>query len=365
MDCKYLSGGVVMFDKLGKIENKYREIEKSFMDQEVLSNSNLYQKKAKLHAELAPIVKKYDEYKKVVDELEFAQEMMKTEDDKEMIKFAKEEMEELSNQKEKLVDELKLMLIPKDPNDKKNSILEIRAGTGGEEAGLFAADLFRMYSKYAEMNNWSVKVLNLHETGLKGFKEIVFSVNGKGVYSRLKYEGGVHRVQRVPVTESSGRIHTSAVSVAVLPEAEAVDIKIDPSDLKIDTYRSSGPGGQHVNTTDSAVRITHVPTDTTVTCQDEKSQHKNKKQAMKILRARLMEKERQEKEAERAETRRSMVGSGDRSEKIRTYNFPQNRVTDHRINMSLYQLESVMDGGLNEIIDGLTEADQEEKLKEL
>lgn len=354
-----------MFEKLKEIEKKYREIEKSFTDQEVLSNSNLYQQNAKMHAELAPIVKEYNKYKKVVDELEFAQEMLETEEDEEMIEFAKEEIEQLDKQKAKLEKQLKLMLIPKEPNDKKNCIIEIRAGTGGEEASLFAADLFRMYTKYAERNNWSIEVFNSHTTGLKGFKEVVFSVNGNGAYGQLKYEGGIHRVQRVPVTESSGRIHTSAVSVAVLPEAEEVDIEIDPSDIKIDTYRSSGPGGQHVNTTDSAVRITHVPTGIVVTCQDEKSQHKNKKQAMKVLRARLMEQERKQKEAERAETRKNMIGSGDRSEKIRTYNFPQSRVTDHRINLTLYQLESVMDGELDEIINGLAEAEQAEKLEEL
>lgn len=354
-----------MFEKLDEIENKYKKLEKSFIDREVLNNPNLYQKNAKLHAELVPIVTAYTEYKNVDRELDDTQEMLENEDDKELIELAREEIERLKEQKEQLEDKLKIALIPKDPTDRKNTIMEIRAGTGGEEASLFAAELFRMYTKYAEKSNWSVEIMSSHTTGLKGFKEIAFAINGNGAYSRFKYEGGIHRVQRVPVTESSGRIHTSAVSVAVLPEAEAIDIKIDPSDLRVDTYRSSGPGGQSVNTTDSAVRITHLPTNTVVTCQDEKSQHKNKTQAMKILRARLLEKERKEKDAKRDEKRRSMVGSGDRSEKIRTYNFPQNRVTDHRINLTLYQLEAVIDGELDELVDGLMIADQEEKLKEL
>lgn len=354
-----------MFEKLDEIESKCKEIEKSFADQEVLNDPNLYKKNAKLHAELAPTVTTYTKYKKLVKEISDTQEMLEIEDNQELIELVQEEIADLKTQKVQIENELKLMLVPKDPNDKKNTIMEIRAGTGGEEASLFSADLFRMYAKYAEKSNWSIEILSSHATGLKGFKEIVFSINGKGAYSRLKYEGGIHRVQRVPVTESSGRIHTSAVSVAVLPEAEEVDIQIDPSDLKINTYRSSGPGGQSVNTTDSAVRIIHLPTGIIVTCQDEKSQHKNKKQAMKILRTRLLEREREEKDAKRAKKRRSMVGSGDRSEKIRTYNFPQNRVTDHRINLTLYQLEAVMDGVLDEFVDELTIADQEEKLKEL
>jgi len=354
-----------MFEKLDEIESKYREIEKSFTDPETLNDQNLYQKNAKLHAELAPIVNTYMEYKKVIEELDATQEMLEIEEDEELVELAREELEELKKQKQKFETQLKILLLPRDANDKKNTIMEIRAGTGGEEASLFAAELFRMYSRFAEKKGWNIEVLSSHATGLKGFKEITFSVNGEGAYSRLKYEGGVHRVQRVPVTESSGRIHTSAVSVAVLPEAEEVDIEIDPADLRIDTYRSSGPGGQHVNTTDSAVRITHVPTSIVVTCQDEKSQHKNKKQAMKILRARLLEKEIEEQEAERTKKRKSMVGSGDRSEKIRTYNFPQSRVTDHRINMTLYQLEAVMDGELDEFIDALITTDQAEKLKEL
>ncbi|MYK20409.1 peptide chain release factor 1, partial [Candidatus Poribacteria bacterium] len=278
---------------------------------------------------------------------------------------AEEELETLTAQKEELTEELKLLLIPKDPNDEKNVIIEIRAGTGGEEASLFAAELFRMYTRYAERQNWKLEILNSNATGLKGFKEIIFSIEGAEAYSQLKYEGGIHRVQRIPATEASGRIHTSAVTVAVLPEAEALDLEIDEAtELRINTYRSSGPGGQSVNTTDSAIRITHIPTGLVVTCQDEKSQHKNRSKAMKILRARLQEQKQAELNSERSETRRSMVGTGDRSEKIRTYNFPQSRVTDHRIQFSTYQLDSVLDGDIQEFIDRLTTADQAEKLKE-
>ena len=305
--------------------------------------------------------KDYQQLESAIEETEF---LLSEESDEDMIELAQEELDDLKNQMTDLNESIKLLLIPKDPNDEKNVIIEIRAGTGGEEASLFSAEIFRMYTRYAERRNWKVEMLSANATGLKGFKEVVFSIEGKAAFSLLKYEGGIHRVQRIPTTETSGRIHTSAVTVAVLPEAEELDLEIDEAtELRIDTYRSSGPGGQSVNTTDSAIRITHLPTGMIVTCQDEKSQHKNRSKAMKILRARLQELKQAELDSERSETRRSMVGSGDRSEKIRTYNFPQSRVTDHRIQFSTYQLESVLDGDLEEFIERLTTADQAEKLK--
>ncbi len=354
-----------MLEKLKDIETKYTEVERALGDPAQISNQQRLMELSKTHAELSSIVSAYQKYQQLEAALEETQLMLESETDAEIVGLAEEELEILTGQKEELTEELKLLLIPKDPNDEKNVIIEIRAGTGGEEASLFAAELFRMYTRYAERQNWKLEILNSNATGLKGFKEIIFSIEGAQAYSQLKYEGGIHRVQRIPATEGSGRIHTSAVTVAVLPEAEALDLEVDEAtELRIDTYRSSGPGGQSVNTTDSAIRITHIPTGLVVTCQDEKSQHKNRSKAMKILRARLQEQKQAELNSERSETRRSMVGSGDRSEKIRTYNFPQSRVTDHRIQFSTYQLDSVLDGGIQEFIDRLTTADQAEKLKE-
>ena len=360
-----LASGAKMFEKLKDIEVKYAEVESALGDPTQISNQQRLMELSKTHAELAPIVSSYQEYQKLESAFEETRLLIELETDAEIVELAEEELESLSIKKEHLVEELKLLLIPKDPNDEKNVIIEIRAGTGGEEASLFAAELFRMYTRYAERQNWKVELLSANATGLKGFKEVVFSIEGQGAYSHLKYEGGIHRVQRIPATEASGRIHTSAATVAVLPEAEELDLAIDEAtELRIDTYRSSGPGGQSVNTTDSAIRITHLPTGLVVTCQDEKSQHKNRSKAMKILRARLQEQKQAEINSERSETRRSMVGSGDRSEKIRTYNFPQSRVTDHRIQFSSYQLDAVLDGDLEAFINQLTTADQAEKLKE-
>jgi len=354
-----------MFHKLEDIEAKYVEVEKSLADPAQISNPQRLQQLAKTHAELAPVISTFKEYQKV--QLESAEVLSLLEDktDEDLVELAKDELNSLNERKEQLEAQLQLLMLPKDPNDEKNVITEIRAGTGGEEASLFAAELFRMYSRYAERQGWKIDLLSANETGLKGFKEVIFSLQGDRAYSKLKFEGGIHRVQRVPATEGSGRIHTSAVSVAILPEAEEVDLVIEAADLRIDLYRSSGPGGQSVNTTDSAVRITHLPTDLVVTCQDEKSQHKNRAKAMKILRSRLLEQRQLEQDAERSQTRRTMVGSGDRSEKIRTYNFPQARVTDHRIGLSVHKLDGVLDGELNTFIDALTTADQTEKLKNL
>ncbi len=354
-----------MLEKLKEIETRYLEIEKSLADPAQIANQQNLQNLAKSHAELAPIVSKYMAYQKTAKEIEETSALLEQETDAEFVAFAKQELDALTEQKDDLEAQLKILLIPKDANDEKNVIVEIRAGTGGEEASLFAGELFRMYSRYADRKGWKIELLNSNATGLKGFKEIIFSINGNRTYSWLKFEGGTHRVQRVPTTEASGRIHTSAVTVAVLPEAQEVDLKIDAEDLRIESFRSSGPGGQSVNTTDSAVRITYIPTGLTVSCQDEKSQHKNRAKAMKILRSRLLEQMQAEQDAERAQTRRSMIGSGDRSEKIRTYNFPQSRVTDHRIGFSVYQLDVVLDGGIDAFIDALIDADQAEQLKNL
>lgn len=354
-----------MFDKLKDIETKYVEVEKSLSDPTQISNPQRLQSLAKTHAELAPIVSTFKEYQKVQAEADEVLSLLEEETEEDLVELAKVELESLTKQKEELEQQLQLLMLPKDANDEKNVITEIRAGTGGEEASLFAAELFRMYSRYAERQGWKIEILGANETGLKGIKEVIFSLQGDRAYSKLKFEGGIHRVQRVPATEGSGRIHTSAVSVAVLPEADEVDLVIEPSDIRIDLYRSSGPGGQSVNTTDSAVRITHLPTDLVVTCQDEKSQHKNRTKAMKILRSRLLEQMQLEQDAERSQTRRTMVGSGDRSEKIRTYNFPQTRVTDHRIGLTIHQLDAVLDGELDSLIGALTTADQTEKLKTL
>ncbi|MFQ6032470.1 MAG: peptide chain release factor 1 [Candidatus Zixiibacteriota bacterium] len=352
-----------MLDLLEKIEEKHKELTHLLSDPSVLSDRNRYKKIAKEHNDLAEIVDLSTKYKKVLDSIEEDEKLSKESKDKDLVELAKSELEELYSQKKMYEDKLKILLLPKDPNDSRNTIVEIRAGTGGEEAALFAADLYKMYLKHAEKQGWKVEPMNSNPTGMGGFKEIIFLVEGEDVYGMLKYESGVHRVQRVPVTEASGRIHTSAASVAVLPEAEEVEVQIDPEDLKIDVFRSSGPGGQSVNTTDSAVRITHLPTNTVVTCQDEKSQLKNKNKAMKVLRARLFDKAQREQSQKIAQQRKSMVGSGDRSEKIRTYNFPQGRVTDHRIGLTLYKLDNILAGEIDEFVEALKKKEQEEKLE--
>ena len=343
-----------MFEKLEEVERRYDTLSHLLGQTELIAKQDEFQKAAKEYADLGKVVDLYRRLKKLEEEIKGSQHLLDNEEDEEMKRLAKEELGRLTQEKEKVEGELKMALLPKDPNDQKNILLEIRAGTGGEEAGLFAGDLFRMYSKFAEKQGWRMEILSRHYTGVGGFKEIIALIEGKGVYSRLKFESGVHRVQRVPVTESQGRIHTSTVTVAILAEAEEIDVQIDPNDLRIDIFRSSGPGGQSVNTTDSAVRITHLPTGMVVSCQDEKSQHKNKAKALKILRARLMDKAQQEKQMEISEKRRNQVGTGERSERIRTYNFPQGRVTDHRIGLTLYRLESVLEGDLDEIVGALT-----------
>jgi peptide chain release factor 1 len=342
-----------MFEKLEVAEERFEEVERLLSDPQVVNDRNVYQEYVKEHADLSKIVSVFRQYKQTLAEIEESNELLK-DGDPEIKALASEELAALSDTKVQLEEELKTLLMPKDPNDAKNVLVEIRAGTGGEEAGLFAADLFKMYSRYGEKRNWVIEVMNHHATGVGGLKEIIAMVKGKGAYSRFKYESGTHRVQRVPSTETQGRIHTSAVTVAVLPEAEDVEISIDPSELKIDVYRSTGPGGQSVNTTDSAVRITHLPTGLVVTCQDEKSQLKNKNKAMKVLRARLLDAKVKEQDAKRSQERKSQIGSGDRSERIRTYNFPQGRVTDHRIGLTLYKLEAILQGEIDEIIDELT-----------
>ena len=342
-----------MLDKLLLIEEKYENLTDLLMDPKVLAVQSELQKYSREHAELQPIVEKIREYKKLLSDLESTEELLKT-GDSDLKELAQTEVEELKKKRPLLENELKLMLIPVDPRDAKNVILEIRAGTGGEEAALFGASLLRMYTKYAESKKWKVELISMNSTGIGGIKEVVASIQGKGVYSKLKYESGVHRVQRVPSTEASGRIHTSAATVAVLPEAEEVDLKIDAKDLRIDTFCSSGAGGQSVNTTYSAVRIVHVPTGLVVQCQDERSQTKNRDKAMKVLRSRLYEIQMEEKDKERAQDRKSQVGSGDRSERIRTYNYPQNRVTDHRTGLTLYKLEQILEGHLDELFDSLT-----------
>jgi len=353
-----------MFGKLKDIVLRYHELEKLLSDPDVISKQSVYQKYAKEHSDLRELVATYEEYEKTVAEIDEGQNILRGSDE-ELKEIVKEEMPMLKERQVSLEDHLRRLLLPKDPNDDKNVFLEIRAGTGGDEAGLFAADLFRMYARYAEGNRWKVEVISsTPASGVGGFKEIIALIEGKGAYSRLKYESGVHRVQRVPVTEAQGRIHTSAVTVAILPEAEEVEVNIDPNDLRIDVYHSSGHGGQSVNTTDSAVRITHLPTGLVVTCQDEKSQLKNKAKAMKVLRARLLDAMIQKQNAEISETRKSQVGSGDRSERIRTYNFPQGRVTDHRIGMTLYNLENFINGDIQTVIDGLSTHFQTEALKQ-
>ncbi len=351
-----------MFSKIKEIEERFEQLENELARPEVIRNQKIYQKYLKERSNLLPIIETFRKYEALNKEIESNRPLL-DDPDPEMRKLAKEEIESLRSQVSELESELKLLLLPTDPRDEKNTILEIRAGTGGEEAALFAAELFRMYAKYAEIKGWSTEILSQHQTGMGGFKEIIFLISGQKVYSRLKHESGVHRVQRVPETEAQGRIHTSAVTVAVLPEAEEVDVEINPEDLRIDVFRSSGHGGQHVNVTDSAVRITHLPSGLVVTCQDEKSQHKNKAKAMKVLRSRLLDMEQAEQASKISEERRNMVGSGDRSEKIRTYNFPQGRVTDHRIGLTLYKLENVLQGQLDLILDPLITHFQAEALK--
>lgn len=351
-----------MFDKLELLVEKFEELEKKIIDPEIMKDMNVWQKLAKEHGDMKPIVEKYREYSKHKKELEENKEMLKESLDDEMKELVKEEISELEDSIEKEEQDLKILLLPKDPNDEKNVFMEVRAGTGGDEAGLFAEDLLRMYRMFADKQKWKTEIMSISEQGVGGIKEVVFLVKGKGAYSKLKYESGVHRVQRVPATESSGRIHTSAATVAVLPEVEDVDVVINQNDLRIDVYRASGNGGQCVNTTDSAVRITHIPTGLVVTCQDEKSQLKNKDKAMKILKSRLYEKYQEEQNKDIADARKSQIGSGDRSERIRTYNFPQGRVTDHRINMTIYQLDSFLNGDISDMIDALITSDQAKKM---
>lgn len=353
-----------MFRKLKDIETRYQDLECLLSDPDVVGKPSVYQKYAKEHADLYNLVETYREYEKTSARIEEEQIILRGNDD-ELKEIVKEELPQLKDKLELLENKLKLLLLPKDPNDDKNVFLEIRAGTGGDEAGLFAADLFRMYAQFAEMCRWKVEVMSSNPAGgMGGFKEIIALIEGKGAYSKLKYESGVHRVQRVPVTESQGRIHTSAVTVAILPEAEEVELHVDPNDLRIDVYRSSGHGGQSVNTTDSAVRITHLPSGLVVTCQDEKSQHKNKAKATKVLRARLLDMMVHKQNAEISESRKTQVGSGDRSERIRTYNFPQGRITDHRIGLTIYNLEAFLDGDIQAMIDGLSTHFQSEALKQ-
>lgn len=351
-----------MFSKLESVLKRYNELERLLSDPATASDRVKLVEYSKERAQMGSIVEKYLEYKKVAKEIEENSELLESADE-ELKEMAKEELTRLKEQRPKLEEELKILLIPKDPNDDKNVIIEIRAGTGGDEAAIFAADLFRMYSRYAERNGWKVEIMSSSPIGIGGYKEVIAMIDGKQVYSKLKYEGGTHRVQRVPETEASGRIHTSAATVAILPEAEDIELDIKPGDLQIDVYRAGGAGGQHVNTTDSAVRITHLPTGTVVTCQDERSQHKNKAKALTVLKARIFEKMQNDANTSRASERKQMVGSGDRSERIRTYNYPQGRITDHRIGLTIYKLEQFMNGEIDEMISGLITHYQAEALK--
>ena len=351
-----------MFDRLISIEERYNEILRLLTDPNVASDQNEFKKLMKEQSDLSPIVEAYKKYEGAKQTIADSLELLEEESDEEMREFAKEELSEAKKEVEDLEEELKILLLPKDENDDKNVVVEIRAGAGGDEAALFAAELYRMYNRYAERNGWKSELVSVNEMGIGGMKEVVFMINGQGAYSKLKYESGVHRVQRVPVTESGGRIHTSTATVAVMPEAEDVDVEIDMNDCKFDVFRASGNGGQCVNTTDSAVRLTHIPTGIVISCQDEKSQLKNKDKALKVLKARLYDLELQKKQAEESAQRRSQIGTGDRSEKIKTYNFPQGRVTDHRIGFTSYRLESILDGDIFELIDNCIAADQAAKL---
>ncbi|MBI1959509.1 MAG: peptide chain release factor 1 [Candidatus Rokubacteria bacterium] len=353
-----------MFDKLRQLEERYQELSRRLSDPQVIGQQAEYARMAKAASELAEVVQKFEDYKALLARISEARHILAEDTDREMREMAQAEIDDLTARQAAREEELRSLLLPRDPNDQRNVFVEIRAGAGGDEAGLFAADLARMYTKYAESQRWKVEVMDSHPTGVGGFKEIVFFIQGRGAWSRLKFERGVHRVQRVPATESSGRIHTSTVTVAVLPEAEDVDIRVEDRDVRVDVYRSSGPGGQGVNTTDSAVRLTHLPTGLVVTCQDERSQIKNRAKAMRVLKARLLERAQEEQAAAIAADRRSQVGTGERSERIRTYNFPQGRVSDHRIGLTLHRLPAVLEGDLNEIIDGLTAWDQGRKLAE-
>lgn len=354
-----------MFDKLEDILLRYEEIEHEMLNPDIVNDQVRYTKLRKEQAELSAIVEKYKEYKETQQSIEESLTMLSEETDEELCELAKEELNLGKQSIVKIEEELKILLLPKDPNDDKNVIVEIRAGAGGDEAALFAAQLYRMYSQYADTNRWKTEMMSINENGIGGFKEVVFMINGKGAYSKLKYESGVHRVQRVPVTESGGRIHTSTSTVAIMPEAEEVDVDLDFNDCRFDVFRSSGNGGQSVNTTDSAVRLTHIPTGIVISCQDEKSQLKNKDKAIKILRSRLYDLELQKAQDAEAQSRRSQIGTGDRSEKIRTYNFPQGRVTDHRIKLTVHQIDAVMNGDIDEIIDSLIAADQAAKLSNI
>jgi peptide chain release factor 1 len=355
----------MLIQRLESIQKKFNELTEKLSDPDVLADFSRYQKYSREQAGLAGVVEKFQEYRKILTDICESEEILSESRDEDLKELANAEIEALQEKKPLIEKELKVMLLPEDPRDRKNIILEIRAGTGGEEAALFAANLFRMYSKYAEQMRWKVEIIDMNATGIGGIKEVIASIQGKNAYSRMKYESGVHRVQRVPATETSGRVHTSATTVAVLPEAEEVDVKIDEKDLRIDTFCASGPGGQGVNTTYSAVRIVHNPTGMVVQCQDERSQIKNKVKAMKVLRSRLYELEIEKQEKERSQDRKTQVGSGDRSERIRTYNYPQNRVTDHRIGLTLYKLSAILEGALDELIDSLITYYQTEKLKEI
>ncbi len=353
-----------MWEKLKTIESHYNFLEEQLSDPQIIKNQQIWQKYTREHADLSATVETYRDLQKIEVELQDVTEMLQEKPDPEMEAYLKEEINRLALEKETKEEKLKVLLLPKDPNDEKDVIMEIRAGTGGDEAALFAADLLRMYLRFAEKQGWQTEVIDSNPTDIGGFKEIIYSIKGRGAYSQLKFESGVHRVQRIPTTESGGRIHTSAATVAVLPEAEEVELTINPQELRVDTFCSTGPGGQSVNTTQSAVRITHIPTNTVVTCQDEKSQLKNREKAMRVLRARLLDNLIAQQQSEQAEERRSQVGSGDRSERIRTYNFPQNRVTDHRIGLTLHKLEYVLQGDLEEIIESLNAHDRAEQMKQ-